>query len=93
MLYDPAPLNIPDDPGHRIEDPGYQISDGLGGGQDGRRLEQPPDGEAYLSSHSSATATTSSSHRREMQMVWFEGDERALYPAGEDGSTCTRDWV
>ena len=65
MLYDPAPLNIPDDPGHSVQDPGYQISDGKGGGHDGRRL----------------------------QMVWFEGDERALYPIGEDGTSCDRDWA
>lgn len=82
MLYDPAPLNIPDDPGHFPVDPGYQISDGKGGGQDGRRLERRG-GEPLTIGH----------HRRELQMVWFEGDERALYPAGQTGSSCTRDWA
>lgn len=80
MLYDPAPLNIPDDPGHAVQDPGYQISDGKGGGQDGRLLREDPDLPASRS-------------RRSLQMVWFDGDERALYPVGEDGTRCTRDWA
>ena len=81
MLYDPAPLNIPNDPGHFLEDPGYAISDG----NSGRRLVQQQ--------HLPLQPPNSSIHRRRSQMVWFEGDERALYPLGEDGSSCSRDWV
>ena len=84
MLYDPAPLNIPNDPGHSIQDPGYQISNGQGGGHSSRRS---------LDDASAAAPPEVPSHRREMQMVWFEGDERALYPVGNDGSACTRDWA
>eukprot|EP00966_Prymnesium_polylepis_P256953 5935430-Prymnesium_polylepis.1 len=26
-------------------------------------------------------------------MVWYEGDERALYPISGDGTSCMRDWA
>ena len=42
MLYDPAPLNIPDDPGHLVQDPGYAVSDG----RSGRRMQTHDAGSA-----------------------------------------------
>jgi hypothetical protein len=90
MLYDPAPLNIPDDPGHDVTDPGYNtwIQSGVGGG---RRLGAS-DGEPLQSSPAQKPADDGDEGRR-LQMVWFTGDERSLYPANGDGTACDPDWA
>ena len=87
MLYDPAPLNIPDDPGHDVQDPGYEV-------YPGRQLASTPQGSgAGVGGGGTSSPVDHPEEQRRLQMVWYEGDERALYPVQGDGSSCTRDWA
>ena len=87
MLYDPAPLNIPDDPGHDVTDPGYDTWVQSGGDNRRRQL----DVDTQLARGGPAESADGVEGRR-LQMVFFDGDERSLYPSKGDGTSCDPDW-